>query len=192
MESGDKSNLTNHGQGYFSPTWSPDGQALAYFGANEEEETGSELYVQKVNGGTPRRLASDRIDYPSSPAWSSDSSKIAYVDGQSPYLPLSGSERAATQPTAPPTYRVYLINANGSGKKLLARSEGSGPQWSPDGSYLLFYSSYEGMMLVDANGNNPLLLTNQHDYGVSWAPDSRRLVFSRDDDLYLWSLAGGQ
>src|SRR5439155_17857319 len=60
-----------------SPTWSPDGQAIAY----ASDDAGKlHIYVQQIGSGQAVRLSDSDADE-AQPAWSPDGSRIAFVSG---------------------------------------------------------------------------------------------------------------
>lgn len=87
------------------PAWSPDGQQISFV-AREGFDVG--LYVMRANGSGRRRLT--RGFHVNSPTWSPDGRKLAFS--------RSGN--------------IYVVNADGSGVRLLAR-EGLTPGWVATG-----------------------------------------------------------
>jgi Tol biopolymer transport system component/DNA-binding winged helix-turn-helix (wHTH) protein len=120
--------LTRDGRQNLRPSWSPDGQLVAY------HEAGGGIWVVPSRGGTARRLT----DTGARPAWSPDGRYIAFHTlpqtevGEigAPGLPstiqlvdvASGEIRALTQPGRP------------SGPHLI-------PSWSADGSRVYFVTT---------------------------------------------------
>ncbi len=59
-----------------SPTWSPDGQTLAY----ESNQSGNlDIWVQQIEGGAPINRTPDNASRDSNPNWSPDGRNIAFV-----------------------------------------------------------------------------------------------------------------
>src|SRR5205814_6059450 len=73
--------LTSDGQENFQPAWSPDGQRIAYY-----SKTRGGIWVVPTLGGAARQLT----DFGSAPAWSHDSTMIAFQSDSNPDL-RSGS-----------------------------------------------------------------------------------------------------
>jgi Tol biopolymer transport system component len=68
------------------PAWSPDGELLAYSTGRDRNgqtcfeacQPSDEIYVANADGTSPRRLTNEKAE-DSSPTWSPDGSRIAYV-----------------------------------------------------------------------------------------------------------------
>jgi Tol biopolymer transport system component len=69
--------LTKHANGAFDPSWSPDGNSLAYIG-----RTGSQgaLWVRSIDG--VKEASFDKLSYVRAPAWAPDGKSIAVLAQQ--------------------------------------------------------------------------------------------------------------
>ncbi|MEM9594515.1 MAG: protease, partial [Acidobacteriota bacterium] len=77
-EHGPTRNLTrSQGVREHSPSWSPDGQWIAYLSDASGEY---ELYLLPRSGGEPRQLTNDGEVWRFAPVWSPDSKRLAYAD----------------------------------------------------------------------------------------------------------------
>jgi Tol biopolymer transport system component len=111
-----------------NPVWSPNGRQIAFDGS--DNHISARLFVMAANGSGLRRLRSGPFDTgPSVPAWSPNGRRIAFL----------------TTPGSTASYRaaVWVINPNGTGRRLLYRSAccidtWGRPIWSPDGHYVAF------------------------------------------------------
>ena len=114
------------------PALSPDGDVVVYVLRTldaDEDRNVDQLWTVPTSGGTPRRLTTGNAD--TSPAWSPDGSRIAFVrDGQIHLLATDGGE---------PERVTDLPLGAGA------------PVWSPDGARLAFTAP------VDPGSAGPLV-----------------------------------
>jgi Tol biopolymer transport system component len=165
------------------PTWSPNGQRLAYFVAAGQRW----IYLVNADGSGVQQFTPGMRPY-----WSLQGGFIAYdtcennkcgifrinPDGKGKrQLTSDSGGGAAVSPDgkkiaywsqADGDFEVYVINADGSGKKQLTKNSGNDalPAWSPDGLYIYYLSDQNGkgwaVMLMNADGSNPrkIIATN--------------------------------
>ena len=149
--------------------WSPDGRTI-YFGR----------YLVRTDGSGARRLPYFPLTGWSRAVWSPDGTRIAFA-AKSPGPPPTS--------TSPSHSDIYVMNADGSGKRRLthdARSNAE-PAWSPDGRRIAFKSSRDGnseiyVMNADGSGKRNLTRNPARDGRPSWSPDGRRIAFISDRD----------
>lgn len=126
----------------FSPSWSPDGQFIAYDGDRG-------INVVSADGTRHFALTTDPGD--TYPVWSPDGKKLAFMHRQHDH------------------WEIYVINADGTGRirltapGLLEKPCNSvAPAWSPDGKFIAFLTDRRGrweiyVMEADGSGPKPLL-----------------------------------
>ncbi|HEY2403715.1 MAG TPA: Tol-Pal system beta propeller repeat protein TolB [Steroidobacteraceae bacterium] len=119
-----------------SPSWSPDGQWLAYVSFESKR---SAVYVQLVRTGE-RRQVSARAGINGAPAWSPDGKKLALTLGGSSGNPDIYILELQTQKLTPLTDDPAIDTE---------------PAWSPDGKYIYFTSDRAGGPQIYRIGANP-------------------------------------
>ena len=184
------------------PAWSPSRDQIAFV-------SGWRLYVIDTDGGEETNLSdalfSDGIpkgDVDGAISWSPDGNWIAFAItfGRASYgenLP-SGSIRD-----------ICVMNIEDKSFFNLTRNIlnqniqkwSSGPQWSPDGTQILYNTSCDeqcNIYIMNSDGSNQRQLTHSScDASASFSPDGRQIAFesSRNghngyDDIYLMDVNG--
>jgi TolB protein len=130
----------------FSPTWSPDGQVIAYdsdYGLHltaTDGSIGGQSYDRSLHA-----LSTDVRD--TSPAWSPDGTQIAFMFNQHDH------------------WEIYVMNADGANRVRLTKEEpftprpphNVSPAWSPDGRHIAFFTDRSGkweLYVMNADGSN--------------------------------------
>ena len=133
--------------------WSPDGTRIAY-AYDYIGTAGNHILVVNVDGSgaaselTGLHLPFDARTSDSQPAWSPDSSQIAFFGN------------LLNQPTG-----VWVINADGSNPVHV--SSGATPAWSPDGNRIAFGRG-ASIWTMNADGTDQVSLTTGTQ--PSWGP----------------------
>jgi Tol biopolymer transport system component len=190
------------GDGPGAPAWSPDGTRIAFASERDEPNPGrcrqcnSDIYVVNVDGTGLERLTHDPTAE-SSPDWSPDGKRIAFVKGQDHWVTIVsyGESPATASTTSMP--RTFVVNADGSGAHpLLACSrspcpDGLSPKWSPDGrSIAYFYPRADGrpgILISDPTGGNHRFVPTCSGgrcvapIAGDWSPDGTMFLFEASD-----------
>jgi TolB protein len=111
-------------------------------------------------------LSAERVFFQVDPAWSPDGREIAFA-----------SKRRGT-------FDVYVMNADGTGTRLLAATseDESHPTWSPGGTQLAFERGDRGdIYVMEADGTRVRRVTQDPEQEIhpAWSPDGRWIAFVR-------------
>ncbi len=117
------------------------------------------------------------LPQPSSPRWSPDGKRIAYV------LTKADLEKSAYDSN------VWIIDADGKNDRQLTYARGADfrPRWSPDGKRIAFVSDRDGknaIWLLDPDGGEARKLFDAPTpvRELEWSPDGKSIAFSRLDE----------
>ncbi|MBB5685370.1 S9 family peptidase [Sphingobium boeckii] len=89
LATGQASQITHGARDHWHPAWSPDGSAIAYVAKDQgadDRTLNYDIYIVSPDGGVPRRIstspnAESDPDWGSGPAWSPDSRKLVWLEG---------------------------------------------------------------------------------------------------------------
>ena len=150
--------ITSTPAGDYLPTWSPDGQRLAFL--VREEDGSMRLWVVRRDGAAQLQL-SDTPAVHARPAWSPDGSEIAFLT---------------------PSGQVHIVDSAGGEQQVVATNAHiNSPVWCPDGS--LYYSGtdpeVQGVKVFRADPAGPIEVTQ----GLSedCSPDGKLAFVNRGD-----------
>lgn len=155
-------NLTNTPALDATPSWSPDGQHLAF-----ATYTNNQWHIAITNlNGVITPVTTPGWD----PTWSPDGRRLAFVSEQ------AGSDD------------LYTIRVDGSDLRRLTTTaeREQRPVWAPDGRHLAYTvfrpDEDEAMEVIASDGTHPTRLGSG--YGPAWSPDGRHLAFTSTSPPY--------
>lgn len=158
------------------PSWSPDGEQIAFVRA---DETGAHVYLAPVAdpSGALRLTQGDVQDR--YPVFSPDGAQIVFCRQTEAGWDLYRVEVATGDTARLTTDAVFLAH----------------PAWSPDGRYIAYDRWFDGqteLMLLDLGTGETRRLTERpgNDMAPSWSLDGSELAFASDTtgDWELWTL----
>lgn len=163
------SNLTAHLAVDSWPTWSPDGQSIAF---ESDRGDGAAIGIYRLTIGVPTvsALSFDSTYQTGQPAWSPIGDRIAFT---------SNRDGAGND--------IYLMDTDGGNvTRLTTDAENSAhAAWSPSGLEIVFASDRSGnaeIWVMDTLGGNAVNLTNHSaaDLAPAWSPDGQKIAFMSD------------
>lgn len=131
--SGDDTRNTSHQFFEGEPSWSPEGNKIAFVHARIENiqqtlySSGYQIWIKDVNGSTWQKLTTG--DNNLRPKWSPDGTKIVYQSDAG----------------------ICIVNLEGVSQQLV--DYGGNPAWSPDGKKIVFDGDDE-IYVMNADGTN--------------------------------------
>lgn len=157
-----------------NPEISADNQYIAFDAIGDKQE---DIFVAKADGSEVKQLTND-VYKDRTPRWSPDGKRLAFFTDE------TGK------------YEGYVMNADGSGRKLVTTfpldSWSQLPVWSPDGKRLIFNSRNAYPIIFDsekqAKDQTPQYLPDEGNpkrwfMAYSWSPDGKKIIgYGRDTE----------
>jgi serine/threonine protein kinase/Tol biopolymer transport system component len=160
------------------PAWSPAGKQFAYV---TNRDGGQEIWLKSVQEGWERPLVTQK-DFPAgdedrtflTPSISPDGTRIAY-------------SRVSTQ-----HFGAIYISPVGGGSPIRLTNGNDyeiGPVWSPDGNWIVFFSSKGGLVKIKVGANEPpiTLLSDGCESPAQWSPDGQWIACPSDKGVDLFT-----
>jgi len=176
------------------PAWSPDGKKIIY-ATNRPGSDGIGNWIMNADGSDQKVLHTNtyirgRI------SWQPGSHPATAA---SPAPATSGDARdgkhgliALTLRDAAMRLQIFTILPDGTSQKQLTFEGDNGrPEWSPDGTKIVFASIRDGKPLVGvmaADGSSQKMLTTGK--APCWSRDGRRIAFARDGQIWVMDADG--
>lgn len=173
-------------------TISPDGKNMVWTSVKDGD---LDLYTMNLDGSNIHRLTDD-IGYDGGAFFSPDSKKIVYraAHPTDPSEMAKYKELLAQRLVEPGQLEIFIMNADGSGKKQVTTTGASNfsPYFHPDGTRIIFSSNIETrgeggrpsfhLYLVrdDGTGLERLTMEGHFNSFPMFSPDGKRLVWVSD------------
>lgn len=172
--------LTTDQVAYSAPVVSPDGQSIAV--ASYVDGAWNAIYLLDRFGKNRTKIVGNANGC-STPAWSPDGTKLAFVgDLPGPYGAYG---------------RIFIVNRDGTGLRQVSPEVAAtdyqfdiGPSWAPNGTRLVF--SRSGVLhLINADGTG-LISTGVSGTDPAWSPDGTQIAYGSinggNDGLFIMDL----
>jgi TolB protein len=189
-----------------SPTWSPDGEWIAFHTGRWGTELGhAELAIMRADGSSLQRLTNDCWgDF--MPTWIRDDTLIRSLPVYTPPPIPDLGEPSAADPddilisgTVSGYSDLFGVDPEtGEVRNLTAdHAEQWGAAWSPDHTRIVFTGDLDDdessdLYVMDRDGGNLVQLTDTPAYEgrPAWSPDGTRIAFEGDDGVYVMNTDG--
>lgn len=152
--------LTDDSTSNSFPTWSPDGQQLAFLSEPADTPTGKlHLMVMDVESEVTKQASSLMIDSEAQLAWSPDGNQIAITWGALYVVHITSGE-------------TRQLSVDGIGAQS--------PTWSPDSTQIAFHANTD-VYVVYADGHETRKITqavfSSYSFQPQWSANTNRLLF---------------
>ena len=178
-------NITNTSANDVFKQWSPDGKQILFLSNRNSPFPGVcwgdcmyELYIMNPDGTGLMQLSKDAT---SSPSWSPDGTRIAFISS------FVSDDSLFQHNTF--INNIFIISPDGSNLLNLTNSPGtySFPLWHPDGEKIAFTlrekdSTLQNINIIDLDGALLFSYPTEHIYNMKWSLNGKSLLFSSLSD----------
>ncbi|MEW6233080.1 MAG: protein kinase [Chloroflexota bacterium] len=201
LASGERLDLSSPKRVDFAAVEAPDGKRIALVSAPSGQASG--LFVMNLDGSGLLRLT----DRAKSPAWSPDSSRLAFMrDGKIYAMKATGGEAKLVsgrlENCDSPTWgpggtriafesgrvggrAIWVVGFEGAGpEKITAGEDETNPAWSHQGDRIAFQSK-NNIYLTGPSGGDVTLAVKGGVFPI-WSPEGKALAFVRGEELWAW------
>ncbi|HEY7338955.1 MAG TPA: hypothetical protein VH639_28960 [Bryobacteraceae bacterium] len=165
-----------------TPSWSPDGQKIAF---KSNRSGAEELWISDADGSNPLKLTSFNGPHVIYPRWSRDSQRLVFS--------------ALTGPGG--NFESYVIGAEGGAPRRIGapgHRSIAHPVFSHDGQWIYFIpGAHDGpvdVFRMPAGGGDAVQITQHTAFRPEESPNEKLLYYGKRDADGLWSipLSGGE
>ena len=164
-DGGNQTRLTDDPAYDTDPTWSPDGNRIAF--VSTRDGGNDHIYVMDFDGRNLVKLTEELANR--DPTWSPDGAKIAFTRKKEGH------------------WQIYVMDADGLNQTEVTKTGILGwnydPSWSRNGQRIAFVSNRDGVSeiyVMDVHGNNQERLTLDRvneKRSPTWSPDGQRIAY---------------
>lgn len=175
--------VTNDAGHKYYPTWSPDGNTIAYTATGGQSVRDTDIYTINTEANNVTQIADNiQVSYLT---WSPNGQLIAMT------VKVEDESR---------TTEIGILNADGTNGTLLTDNTFNdgffGASWSPNSQNIVFGACPDecGLYTMHIDGLNPQLLISGYYDAPAWSPDGQQIVFGNglqsSSDLFIVNADG--